>query len=421
MVSLRALPVAPTLAGVSTLILTYFYPPGNTPAARRIKYLAEKFSFRGPVRVVTATAGAPDLSFVEQTEVVSAPDVRALMGKLRPGAKKVTEKAVATTVKSRPLLKFLLPLRQAFPFLYLTDDGGPAYRRAAFRKACALIEKHGISTIFSSFRPWSDHLVARRLKREYPHLHWIADFRDLPADPIRTDVWWPALQTRWGRRVVRTADEMWCVSRGQKEQFSGWHPRIKVVRNALLALPPERTAPRSDRFTILYTGSLYPEQQSIEPLVESLRELLAHGTMSAENLALIYRGKDDGVFRRWAAGLPAECLDIQTSIAPAAAQKMQQNAQLLLMLNWSAPGYYGVLTAKLWDYLAAGRPVVALVNGPGDPELKEIILGADAGAVFGNEEQGALTAFLAQRYRAWAAGGGVSPHRPNRAALEQYL
>ena len=405
---------------MSTLFLTYFFPPGNTPAARRINHLCRRIAASEPVYVITATPTPTNFAHVAQTIEVASPDLRSVLHAAQPSTVRAEDKVVGSATKSRAWVKSLLPLRQAFPFLYLTDDGGPVYRRRAYQKACELIEKHGITTVFSSFRPWSDHLVARRLNRKYPALRWVADFRDLPVDPVRKDVWWPALQTWWGRRTVRLADEVWVVSEGQREQLLAWHPNIKVCYNPLLALPPERTAPQTERFTLVYTGSLYPGLQSLAPVVLALQNLLSEGKISSGNLCLVYRGKDHEVFRQWTKRLPVECLDIQPSIAPAAAQKMQQKAQLLLLLNWSAPGYYGVLTAKLWDYLAAGRPMVALVNGPGDQELEAIVAGANAGAVFADGEQGALATYLLKQYGTWL-NGRTLPHLPNLPELKKYL
>ncbi len=354
--------------------------------------------------------GENDLG-ADKTIVINGRDLRKLSG--------YEGKTINGGLKANPVIAYLLKMRQAFPFVYLTDDGGKSYRAKAFTAACQLIEQNNITTLFSSFRPWSDHLVARQLKARYPHLRWIADFRDLPVDPVRKDVWWPGLQSWWGKKMVASADEVWAVSGGQKVQLTGWHSAIKVVRNPLLALPPAKNNPVTARFTIAYTGSLYPGLQTVAPLVVVLRNLLAQGTISPDKLCLQYRGKDTGLFRQWVGELPPDCLDIAPAIAPAAAQKMQREAQLLLLLNWSAPGYYGVLTAKLWDYLATGRPVLALVNGPEDPELHDIITGADAGAVFSNEAQG-LAAWLRQAYAQWLEGGSL-PWSVDRAALEQYL
>jgi len=385
-----------------TLFLAQRFPPHTGAAARRLRWLAARFAQAGPVYVIRLGQEGPGIPVVSRTISITNRDLRAAAGQ--------SGKTVAGGLKENPLVRLLLRMRQAFPFVYLTDDGGPHYRRRAFAEAEKLILEEGVTTLVSSFRPWSDHLVAAKLKRKYPALEWFADFRDLPVDPVRKDIWWPSLQQRWGRRAIARADAVWVVSEGQKAQLADWHSRIEVLRNPLLRLPPEENNPATKRFTVVYTGSLYPGLQTIVPLVEALRDLLNKGTVVPENLCLIYRGKDADLFARWASALPPEVLDVDTYIAPAAAQKMQREAQVLLLLNWSAPGYYGVLTAKLWDYLA---------TGPDDPELRGIIEGAAAGAVFHTEEQG-LVDWLGTAYAEWAATGTLA-HRSDREALAEYV
>lgn len=392
------------MSGGGVLFIAQYFPPRPAAAGRRLGFLAAAAAREcGRVFVIRGDRGyaGPEQAGVE---VIAIPlsDLRSVAGGASPAG------TVAKTGWRHRLVSPLARYRQAFPLLYLSDDGGPAWRRAAYRAGRELIERHAITTVFSSFRPWSDHLVARRLKADFPQLRWIADFRDLPVDPVRRDVGWPALQRWWGRRVVRSADELWCVSRGQAAQLADCHPRVRVRYNPLLAPPPAATAPVTERFTIVYTGSLYPGLQTVAPLARALAELITAGELDPADLLLRYRGRDGALFKQWCRELPGGCLDVSPSVAPAAAQRLQREAQLLLLLNWSAPGYYGVLTAKLWDYLATGRPVLALVNGPGDAELADIIGGAGAGAVFTVGEAVRLREWVAQQYREWRPGGTVA-------------
>lgn len=397
---------------MATLMITQRFAPHAGAAARRLAHLAQAFAREGEVFVIRSGVDGPNDPVVSETFNLPSQDLRQLSAG--------TGTTLDAKTKQQPLVRRLLRLRQAYPFLYLTDDGGPPYRKKAFALAADLIENRGVKTIYSSFRPWTDHLVARQLKKKFPQLRWVADFRDLPVDPVRNDLWFPALQRWWGKRILADATEVWTVSEGQKTQLAGWHPNLQVRYNALLSLPPEQTAPVSDRFTITYTGSLYPRLQAMEALVCALKELMTEGEVSPDKVCLQYRGKDVGTFESWTSDLPPYCLDVKPSIAPAAAQKMQQAATILLLLNWSAPGYYGILTAKLWDYLAAGRPILALVNGPGDRELSNIILGANAGAVFETKEQGAVKAWLLAQYMRWEPERTL-PWKTNLETLKRYL
>lgn len=397
------------------LFLANYFPPRPAVAGRRLGHLAtwarrhydEVYVIRND-----RNFSGEDPPGIKVT-ALPAHDLRALIGGPGP-AHTLPHNSYRKRVSGR-----LLRLRQSFPFLFLTDDGGPVYRIQAYHVAVRLIEAGGITTIFSSFRPWSDHLVARRLKRRFPHLHWIADFRDLHADPVRQDVWFPSLQRWWARRVIARADEVWGVSEGQVQYLKQLYPEATVRRNRLFSLPPAVTAPVTERFTIVYTGSLYERLQSIQPLIATLNLLIAEGHLSAADIELVYRGKDDVLWTEWLRGLhPDVHCNTRAYVAPASAQKLQQEAQLLLLLNWSAPDYYGVLTAKLYDYLSAGRPILALVNGPSDPELTQIVEGTRAGRVYAG---GMSPDWLLACYQQWREGGGRLPWSANLTEMAKYL
>ena len=398
------------------LFLANYFPPRPAVAGRRLGHLAAwAAQHYDKVYVIRADRNFPGADLPE-FEVIPLParDLRSVVG--GPGPAHTLPHNSYRKRVSAPLLR----MRQSFPFLYLTDDGGPVYRKQAFVEAVRLVEKKGITTIFSSFRPWSDHLVARRLKKRYPHLHWIADFRDLHADPVRQDVWWPKLQKAWARRVIESADEVWGVSEGQVQYLRELFPGAVVRRNRLFKLPPPLTAPQTDRFTLAYTGSLYEQWQSIQPLVVSLNQLVSSGVMVPDDIEVIYRGKDDALWREWTADLhPSIHCNTRSYVTPASAQRVQEEAQMLLLLNWSAENYYGVLTAKLYDYLSAGRPILALVNGPDDRELRQIVEGTHAGRVYDRTDS--PRDWLLGCYQQWKEGGGQVPWSSDLDKMKTYL
>lgn len=335
--------------------------------------------------------------------------------------------SVKTSVKSGKFYHWLAAIRHSFPFLYFTDEGGLAYRKAAYAQAVKLIEEEGITHLISSYRPWVDHLVAAKLKDRFPNLIWLADFRDLPVDPVRRDVWWPVLQRAFARRLIRKADRVIAVSRGQAKQLESLGKPVLVVYGGLEKVP-KPTAPVTDEFVISYTGSIYPGLQSLDPLGTALQSLLLNEELcysrcggiqglevSGKNeqsqlkIKVKYAGKDALIFRQWAKKyeLLSIC-EISDVITQAAAQKQQSTAAINLLLSWSAPNYYGVLTAKLYDYLAAGRPILTLVNGPRDPELTTIIERSGAGICVPNEpgQVEEIKNWIVGLYQKWQAEHG---------------
>ncbi|PHI20689.1 hypothetical protein CEQ90_06460 [Lewinellaceae bacterium SD302] len=330
------------------------------------------------------------------------------------------EASVNSQQKASRGFRLLNRWRQSFPVLLLTDEGGPAYYRNAVRKASRIIESRGITHLFSSYRPWVDHRIARALKKRYPHLIWIADFRDLPVDRVRRDVALPTLQKWWVKRIIQRADEVWLVSEGQRKQFGTLHPNPRVVYNGLFSLPKPSEPEPGKTFTIGYTGSLYPGLQSVEMLGGALEQLVSNfeeGTNTPE-ISLQYIGKEGAVLKDWVGGdfgFLYKCkytyLCIYKYMNLQKTHHLQSTHTLNLLLTWSAPNYHGVLTAKLFDYLAAGRPIMAIVNGPDDPELRRIIEGSGAGRVFCRGQEHELADWLQELYFSWRENGNRLPWR----------
>jgi hypothetical protein len=425
---------------VKILGIHYFFPPTRVVASRRLWYfyqgLEKQLLESGEltpesIHVITSQQAR---TWPQEERFIHSWQLYHVAGKgLREYLTKEGSTAIKASAKSGKLYKWAAAIRHAYPFLYLTDEGGPSYRKAAYDQAVQLIETKGITHLVSSYRPWVDHLIAAKLKDRFPHLVWLADFRDLPVDPVRRDVWWPGLQRAFSRRIVRKADQVIAVSEGQAEQLKSLGRPVLIVYGGMERLP-ELTSPLTDEFVISYTGSIYPELQSLDPLGEALKSLLLNKELcyvevpNAEKIPpkikVQYAGKDALVFQQWAEkyGLLSIC-EIRDVITQREAQEQQANAAVNLLLSWSASDYYGVLTAKLYDYLAAGRPILALVNGPEDPELTRVIEGSGAGrcAHTAPDQAAIIENWLAELYLDWQGNDGCLSWTMNKEKLTYLL
>lgn len=402
---------------VNILGIHYFAPPTAVVAARRLSGIYRHFIAKGAKVDIITSNGHVDRP-MEPAYNIQANYHFVQSGGLREQLAGKSNQTIDIQLKKKAIYRMLNRYRQSFPFLYLTDEGGLKYYKNAIKAGRQLIAEGNISHLLTSYRPWVDLRVGAALKAVSPNLYWIADFRDLPVDKLRSDVWLTKYQSRIAKEIIASANEIWVVSEGQAAQIADWHPNIKVVYNGLDQLPKVSTPPISDRFIINYSGSLYPQFQSITPLKNILRSDTSLATSLVKKGSFQYAGKDGAVWKSWLEETPknkaAVTIINQGIVDQKVAKASQEHAATNLLLTWSATDYYGVLTAKLYDYLASGRPITALVNGPDDPELRRIIEGSGAGRVFCHGQSAALANWLTQLYQEWEINNGqLAWHTPS--------
>jgi hypothetical protein len=313
-------------------------------------------------------------------------------------------------LKQKPGISWLRRTIDSFPLNILVGDGGFFYLLIGYLRAASLIKKGEISHLYSSFRPMSDHFLAFLLHQRFPFLIWIADFRDVPVDPFLNNVWWPGFQHWLLRLMLLRANTLTTVSEGLAQYLSLQYQRpVNVMRNAPMS-QQRNGVPNHDStyFSIVYTGSLYPEQQSAEPLFLALKELLNEGTLPASKLRLLVCGKDGALWLSWATtfGL-ADIFEDRGMLSHREARSLQQSAQLNLLLSWNSPQLQGILTSKVFEYLQAQRPILAIVKGSFDVELETLFSSYSPQSLvhYHEKEIGVLKSFLHAEYLNWQQGG----------------
>lgn len=107
---------------------------------------------------------------------------------------------------------------------------------------------------------------------------------------------------------------------------------------------------------ISYTGSLYPEFREPVALFKTVKSLIDKGKISKIDFKLVYAGKDSAVWNKWIVeyGLQDISLDLG-EITLYESVSTQTSSNLLLLLSWSNKDHKGILTGKLFEYLATGN------------------------------------------------------------------
>jgi hypothetical protein len=288
-------------------------------------------------------------------------------------------------------------------------DPQKAWRRFAIEAGGNILRQGDIKAMISTSPPATGHIVARTLKDEFK-VPWIADFRDLWTQ----NYYYPYGRLRRMRerklelRTLAAADALVTVSRPAADDLHSLH-RQKPVHSIPNGFDPTEVnatpAKLTDKFTVTYTGNLYPGKQSPEPLFAALHDLIAGGSVAAGDIEVRFYGPQAGWIDKHAERYGLTDVVKQFGTVPREiALNKQRESQLLLLLKWNDPGQRGAYLAKIFEYLAARRPVLAV---GGFPDVVDQLLNETRAGVSGQtgEEIKALLLPLYQEYRASGAAG----------------
>jgi hypothetical protein len=274
-----------------------------------------------------------------------------------------------------------------------------------------------IDAIVTTSPPISSHLIGREAKNILG-CPWIADLRDLWTQNLgeRTS---NLLQIGLEKRTLRQADGLVTVSDPWASRLEQRYPEKKIwsITNGFdpddFDSPPP---PLTEEFSITYTGELYAGQRDPTLLFEVLSDLIKDGTIPANELRVRFYGRIEpwlpAVIKKF--GL-TEVVTLNGPTPRMEAVSHQRESQILLLLPWSNPKETGHHSAKLFEYLAAARPILAIGGARG--VITETLEAADAGRHAISKAQ--VREFLLTAYADYKTKGYV-PYSGKKQAVEEY-
>lgn len=359
------------------LIVSVFFPPKNSIASQRPYSWAKHLSRMGhDVTVLTTQKFHQDNDLSAPTQKfnlieVAVPGMAALSrflgkpGEPGPVPRNENRRGFLKALKQW-LIRGIRKIQQTYGVMY----------------ACRMPEIHDLWTIpayrhippgtwdlvVTTAWPYSVHFIGWMLKKKHRTKLWIADWRDLwtdnhlyPGLPVVKD-----LEQWLENKFNNTADFITTVSIPLADKLSKQHGnKVKVIYNGFdeddyAALDKKKTFPDDGKIRIVYTGTLYPGKQDPSPLFLAIARLDQAGILLPGKLEVIFASKLLDV-----AGL-AEQFGVSSYVTSLGflpreqALCMQRDADVLLFLEFEAPGVEGILTGKLFEYLHAGPPILAI-------------------------------------------------------------
>jgi glycosyltransferase involved in cell wall biosynthesis len=261
------------------------------------------------------------------------------------------------------------------------------------------------------------HLAARTLQRRH-RLPWVADFRDpWIALSFRTppSAWHRARQAALEREVLEHADAVQVASTSHRRTL-GHASGARIDGARVTHLPngwegadagPAAEAASADRFLLVWTGTL-SQMPDTDVFLEAVHEVLKRQPAARRTL----RARLAGPFESWhadravALGLTG-IVDFPGPLPHAESRALQRGADMLLL--WKPRGAPTMVPGKLYEYLAAGRPILAVL--PADDEAAELARRGGA-VVTAPGDREALAAEIERRWLAWKDGARPAPMRP---------
>jgi hypothetical protein len=227
-----------------------------------------------------------------------------------------------------------------------------------------LLAKGKYDAILSSSNPATCHLVANKLKTLFG-IPWVADFRDLWTQNHYSEHFTLSkiIEKRLETATISAADILTTVSQPLAITLRENH-RNKQVNTIMNGFDPEFKNPgtkTSEKFTIVYTGTLYQGKRDPEPLFQATSESINSGKISSSDIEILFYGAvDDWLFNDIKKYKLENVINVCGPISREESIHEQRKAQVLLLLTWNHPAEKGVYTGKLFDYLAAQRPIFAI-------------------------------------------------------------
>ena len=380
--------------------MTLHFPPGGGGGVHR----PLKFATHLPALGIETHVLAPDLPGAVQADTELELPTQAWIHRVRyvgPRAGRSTELLAGTTGLERLGTQAGLLGRR----LLIPDENVP-WSTLATPVAIRIARREGIDVVITTSPPPSLHLLGAAVKRA-SGAAWVADLRDpLTSHPHRRGYESRLAQVKEktvggvGKLVASQADAIVAASDAIAEEARALQPKGKVVTIAngcdfddFAGLEYHR----SDQLRITHTGN-FQGKRDPKPFFRALAE------SGLDDVVVRFAGDVRDADREYAESLGlGDSIELLGYVSRRRSLELQRDSDALLLLIPDSGGRgKGVLTGKIFEYLAAERPILAAV--PHDGAAADLIRETGAGTVVPPDDVDAMRVALHYLHRRWREG-----------------
>lgn len=432
------------------LIVTYYWPPAGGPGVQRwlkfAKYLPE-FGWEP----IIYTPENPSYPLVDETLVKEVPKNLKIVKTNIWEPYQIAEKFSKSNKKFKGgqfdvgknqsiVSKLSIFIRGNF----FIPDARKFWVKPSVQFLKQYLTENHIETIVTTGPPHSLHLIGLGLKKELPHLKWIADFRD----PWTEISYYKHLKLTSGsdkkhrqleKMVFETADltlatsytdaenfrknganafcftngfdvivgelENWSVGALEGESVEGSESVRIVEFESNESLKPSNSKTLKPKFTLSYVGVL-EQLRNPANLWNALIELCEKHQNFAKDFELKFVGRvDEKILNEIENSVLKNNIQNLGYLAHDESVKEMENSDVLLITNFPNESSRGIIPGKLFEYLATGKQIISF--GPKDADVETILAKTKAGKHFDYSENVEIQDFIFSLYEDWKDGKSI--------------
>lgn len=399
------------------LIITYYWPPSGGPGVQRwlkfVKYLPE-FGWKPTVFIPEN----PSYPIVDETlEKEVSGDLEIIKTKIwEPyqiaeffGKDNKKFKAGQFDVGKNQSWKSRISIWIRGNFFI--PDARVFWVKPSVRFLKKYLKENHFDAFVTTGPPHSLHLIGLELKKDFPNLKWIADFRD----PWTEISYYKHLKLSKSsdekhrvleQKVFENADITLATSFTDAENFRKRGARAFCITNGFDDEEKMGEKTFSPKFTLSYIGVL-EQLRNPEILWKVLNDIIIENEDFRNGFELKFAGRIDGKILE-----NIENTALKNSVknlgylSHGEANAEMQNSDLLLITNFPDESSKGIIPGKIFEYLATGNPILSF--GPKDADVEKILDETNAGKHFSYDDFTGLKSFILDKFNDWKNGNRSS-------------
>jgi len=272
------------------------------------------------------------------------------------------------------------------------------------------LKTHPVDAIVSTGPPHSMHMIAEKI-HAITGIPWIADFRDPWTNidfysDLQLTTWADKKHHRLELKVLNNASKIVTVTWRSRDEFKALCGRedIEVVPNGFdeADFPKILSDELDHDFSFVHVGSMNKDRNPVvfwEAVQEAIK--LNPELRSALKIRLI--GPVDFSVRSSVESMGLQDVTEFIEYVPhTEAVKLQQKAQVVLLVINNSPNAQTIIPGKLFEYLGSARPILAI--GPKESDSAKVIEMTKGGVVHAYDDVAGLTSRIIEYFNLYETG-----------------